>query len=203
MLQNLRIDIRKKPCNKNDAPAEMLGEWLDVSTSSKKRTNPQSTHIPEVWSSPAPSPTKLEESEFVVDSGASVQMLSRKDLKLAGFGDCSSIPKPYNGYHSQWRSAKNEEQCASKTMMYQWQYKSSKIRLQSYRWETLQRSRDCPYEWAVVKKHSWPSPGLSTYSPASTSHGSDSERPTKWATSESIVVILTHFPKDRNWEVWQ
>ena len=35
------------------------------------------------WCLPAPSPIKLEESEFVVDSGASMHMLSRKDLNSA------------------------------------------------------------------------------------------------------------------------
>ena len=34
----------------------------------------------EVWSLPAPSSKKLEEREFVVDSGASMHMLSKKDL---------------------------------------------------------------------------------------------------------------------------
>ena len=38
-------------------------------------------HLPsEVWSLPAPSSTKLEERTLVVDSGASMHMLSRSDL---------------------------------------------------------------------------------------------------------------------------
>ena len=37
----------------------------------------------EVWCLPAPSVIKLEEREFVVDSGASMHILSRKDLNSA------------------------------------------------------------------------------------------------------------------------
>ena len=39
---------------------------------------------PEVWCLPAPSSTKPQEREFVVDSGASMHMLSRKDQDSAG-----------------------------------------------------------------------------------------------------------------------
>ena len=39
--------------------------------------------LSEVWSLPAPSSTKPEERGFVVDSGASLHMLSKKDLNLA------------------------------------------------------------------------------------------------------------------------
>ena len=45
MLQCLRIEHRKKPCNKNDVPAEMRGKWLKVSTSSKKRTKLYSSRL--------------------------------------------------------------------------------------------------------------------------------------------------------------
>ena len=43
MLQNPRIDHMKKPCNKNDAPAEKHG--IEMSTTSKERTKPHRTHL--------------------------------------------------------------------------------------------------------------------------------------------------------------
>ena len=83
MLQNLRAALRKKHCNKNGAPAEMHWKWRNMSTSSKKRTKPHSTRLQkEVWSLPAPSSTKPVERELVVDSRASMHMLSKKDLNL-------------------------------------------------------------------------------------------------------------------------
>ena len=71
MLQNLRADPRKKPCNKNDAPAQMHGELRKMTT-----------HLSDVCS-------HAEQERF----------------EFSGTGDCSSIQKPYNGYHSQWESA--------------------------------------------------------------------------------------------------
>ena len=37
--------------------------------------------------------------------GASVHMLSKKDLKLNRIGDSASFPNSCSGYSSQWRSA--------------------------------------------------------------------------------------------------
>ena len=42
---------------------------------------------------------------FVVDSGASMHMLSRNDQNLAELENRSSIEQPNSGNYSQWRSA--------------------------------------------------------------------------------------------------
>ena len=93
--QNLRTDHRTKPCNKNDAPAEMHGKWWEMSISSEIRTKPRSTHLHKFGhyqrhlrrslrkSTPAPSSKKPEERWCVVGSGASMHMLSREDLNSA------------------------------------------------------------------------------------------------------------------------
>ena len=52
----------------------------------------------ENWCLPAPSAIKSEEREFVVDSGASMHMISKKDLK---FGNRDDIEKSDDGYNSQ------------------------------------------------------------------------------------------------------
>ena len=45
MLPNLRTNLRKKPCNKNDAAAEKHEKWRNMFISSKKRTKPHSPRL--------------------------------------------------------------------------------------------------------------------------------------------------------------
>ena len=49
----------------------------------KIRTKPRSTRLPKLGQRPAPTPTSPNERELVVDSGASMQMLSKEDLSSA------------------------------------------------------------------------------------------------------------------------
>ena len=44
-LYNLGTDPRKKPCNKNDAPAEMHGKWRNMFAISKKRTKSRCSRL--------------------------------------------------------------------------------------------------------------------------------------------------------------
>ena len=56
----------------------------EIFTSSKKRTKLHSTGLPmSEWIMPAASTMKPEERDFVVDSGASMHMVSKKDLNSA------------------------------------------------------------------------------------------------------------------------
>ena len=48
---------------------------------------------------------KLEEREFVVDSGASMHMISKKDLSDAEIGYLDEIVQSYDSHNRQWRSA--------------------------------------------------------------------------------------------------
>ena len=93
--------LQQEGCGRRDC----MGNSEKMSTSSKKMDKATFHSISEVWSLPAPPSTKIEEREFVVDSRASMHMLSRERSELRGTGHCSSIQKPFNGYHSQWRSA--------------------------------------------------------------------------------------------------
>ena len=56
-LYNLGTDPRKKPCNKNDAPAEMHGKWRNMFAISKKKDKVTLFSPSEVWSLPASSST--------------------------------------------------------------------------------------------------------------------------------------------------
>ena len=49
---------------------------------------------------------KPEEREFVVDSGASMHMISKKDLSDAEIAYFDEIMQSYDSHHRQWRSAK-------------------------------------------------------------------------------------------------
>ena len=79
----MRTDLRKRPDDKSDAPAETRGNMPRISLSSKSRKNPTFYSPSDEWVLPAASTVKPEEREFVVDSGASMQMVSRKDLNSA------------------------------------------------------------------------------------------------------------------------
>ena len=74
-----RTDLRKRLKDKSDAPAEMRGELPRISISSKTETK---LHTDE-WSLPAAFAIKMEKRESVVDFGASMHKVSRKDLSSA------------------------------------------------------------------------------------------------------------------------
>ena len=123
LLQNLKTDLMKKPWNKGDAPAEMHDRWRKVSTSSKKRTN--------------------LETEFVVDSGASMHMSRRKSLTSAELETTRVSRNPATVITANGVVHMRKQQRTSTIWICSWQYKSSRIRPQSYRWEkTLRRSRE-------------------------------------------------------------
>ena len=64
----------RRPCTKEDAPAKQRGIWRKLCASSR-------IHTPiEAKVMPAPTSTRPEEREFVVDSGASLHMMSKKEL---------------------------------------------------------------------------------------------------------------------------
>ena len=45
---------------------------------------------------------KLEEREFVVDSGASMHMISKKDLNSHAMDTFDDVEKSYDSHNSQW-----------------------------------------------------------------------------------------------------
>ena len=53
---------------------------------------------------PAPSSHLPEEGEFVVDSGASMHMLSKKGLELRCKGHFEEVQTPNSGRDGQWGS---------------------------------------------------------------------------------------------------
>ena len=52
-----------------------------------------------------PSTLTPEEREFVVDTGTSMHMISKKDLSDAEMDTLTKSCSPYDGHYRQWRSA--------------------------------------------------------------------------------------------------
>ena len=119
MLRNFRTDLRKKPWSKNDASAELRGQWLEVFTSLKVKDKTTFYSLSEVWSEvwslAAPSSTKPLDWQFVVDARASLHKLRQERSELIGTGRSSSFQKPCNGFHSPTEKCKRtkKQQCTS------------------------------------------------------------------------------------------
>ena len=82
MFQNLRIGLRKRRNDKSKVPAEQRGGWLSIQKF-KEKNRAAFFSLSENGRLPASSNQKLGEREFVVDSGASMHMISIKDLNSA------------------------------------------------------------------------------------------------------------------------
>ena len=82
-LWNLRTDLKKRLQDNSDAPEARLGILLKTNTSSKKKTRLHSTFPRRNGCSRLRRQKEPEEGEFVVDSGASIHMVSKKDLNSA------------------------------------------------------------------------------------------------------------------------
>ena len=81
-LQNLRICVRKRRNDKSMELAKQRGGWQR--NSEVKGETENDIFLPTVkWCLPSPSKIKPEEREFVVDSAASMHMISRKDFNSA------------------------------------------------------------------------------------------------------------------------
>ena len=81
MLQNLRIVHKKRQSGKSKVPAKQRGSWPNVL---KLKEHQRATFFSLSENRCLPASTlKPEEREFVVDSGASMHMISKKDLSNA------------------------------------------------------------------------------------------------------------------------
>ena len=79
-LPNSRNERKMKSSGMSGATAKQTGTWQRMSTNSKMESQNAFYYPAEAWVMPAPSSTKPEERQFVIDSGASLHMLRKKDL---------------------------------------------------------------------------------------------------------------------------
>ena len=82
MLQNLRIVHKKRQSGKSKVPAKQRGSWPKIFIKLKEHERAAFFSSPENRCPPA-STLKPEEREFVVDSGASMHKIIKKDLSNA------------------------------------------------------------------------------------------------------------------------
>ena len=108
-----KYELKKRSRNKSDAPTETRGKMAEGILKLKEKDKARFFSSADVWCLPAPSSTKLEESEFVVDSEASMHMLSRKDLNPAELETFRVSRNPTTVIKSNWGSAnKGGSNCA-------------------------------------------------------------------------------------------
>ena len=81
MLQNLRIVHKKRQSGKSKVPAKQRGSWPKMF---KLKEHERAAFFSPSENRCLPASTlKPEEREFVVDSGASMHLISKKDLSDA------------------------------------------------------------------------------------------------------------------------
>ena len=76
--QNLRIGLRKRWNGRSDVPVKQRGGWPKKILKINEKHKTAFFSPPENWCVPSPSTLKPEEREIVVDSGASMHMISKK-----------------------------------------------------------------------------------------------------------------------------
>ena len=89
---------------KSDAPVKQRGGWPKI-VKLKEKDKTAFFSPSENGCLPAPSTLKLEERKIVVDSGASMHMISRKDLNAAELDTLTKSCSPNDSHNRQWRSA--------------------------------------------------------------------------------------------------
>ena len=108
----------------------------------------------ENWCLPSPSTIKPEEREFVVDSGASMHIISKKDLNSAELETVTTSRSPTTVITANGEVQTLEEaQFMSKNWIYSWRWNSSRIRQQFYRWESFAMNMDTHMSGSTVKNH--------------------------------------------------
>ena len=108
--------------------------------------------LSDVWCHPAPSSSKPEERQFGVDFGASMHMLSRKDLNLAVLETVWVSRNPTTAITANGEVQTHVEASVYvRTWSYSSRYKSSRTRLRSFRWENTAKITDIHMSGPVAK----------------------------------------------------
>ena len=90
-------------------PVKQRGKWQDVFWNSKEKHKTTFFSPSENWCLPSPSTIKPEEREFVVDSGASMHMISKKDLNSAELETVTTSRSPMTVKTANGEVQTNEE----------------------------------------------------------------------------------------------
>ena len=89
---NLEKDHKRRPCTKKDAPAKQRGIWQNIYK--LKNSDKTTFYTPIEKGMPTPTSKRPGEREFVVDSGALMHMLSKKELSSEEMGTAKRSRNP-------------------------------------------------------------------------------------------------------------
>ena len=150
--KNLRIGLRRRQSGKSKVPAKQTAK-LAKSVLQLKDNNKATFFSPsENWCLPA-STLKPEEPEFVVDSEASMHMISQKDLNDAEMDTLTKSRSPTIVITANWEVQTHEEATIlSKSWIDSCLWKSSKTRQQYCRLESFALKNGYSYEWINGQK---------------------------------------------------
>ena len=83
MLHNLRIGLKKRRNGKSDVPAKQRGSWPKMCSNKGEKLKQHSSHLRKICACLRHQPLNQKKENFFVDSGASMHMISKKDLSDA------------------------------------------------------------------------------------------------------------------------
>ena len=114
--------------------------WKSAKTTLKLKEKDKTAFFSpsENWCLPAPATLKPEEREFVVDSGASMHMIIKKDLNSVEMDTLTKSCSPYDSHNSQWRSADAwRGNCVCQRIGYILDYESPRQHASCWPWSLL------------------------------------------------------------------
>ena len=152
-LQNLRIGLKRRQSGKSKVPAKQRGSWPKISSKLKEKQKTTFFSPLENRCLPASS-LEPEEREFVVDSGASMHMISKKDLNSAEMDTLTKSRSPTIVITATGEVQTHEEATVYvKELEKSWLWKSSNTRQQYYRLESFAMKTDIHTSGSTVKNH--------------------------------------------------
>ena len=208
MLRNSRTDLRKKPWNKSDVPARVAWE-LAKHVHKLKEKDKATFYSP--LSSLVTTSAIFDETRGTticarfrsINAHAEQERSEFSGTGLFGYPETLKRLLQPMGKCNRTR----KRQCASAILIYSWQYRSSRIRLQSPGWENAAKIADIPMTGPVVRNHTLLKtreksiatrktvailvPGLSTGSSSSTTRTSPTTPPQDWTVEDSTLGPAT------------
>ena len=120
----------------------------------------------------APTSTRPQEREFVVDSGASMHMMSKKDLNSDELDSLRRSKNPLWCLQPMGKCIQTRKhKYTLTTKIYSWQCNYSKKRLLFYRLESCAQSTGVHMSGKTVKLHDWPKMGRQLLVQSTTTYG--------------------------------
>ena len=155
-LPNLNTDLWKKTFETSTMRPQSRVEMANSIHKHKAKDKTTFHSLSEVRCLPVPSSTKPEETDFVVDSGASMHMLTRKHLNSTDLDSVRVSGNPTTANTANGQVQTNEEATGTFTILiFSRQCKSSRIRPLSYRLDNPPKIKDILMSGSMVRNHTF------------------------------------------------